>query len=158
MTPNPALNTDAHRRAFSPPAVAKRAFDAMIFLRRSSVNVKKIVSVSVISLCAIYAQMTYAGDANNCLVEIQGDRGTMCGTRDSHIVEMKNRCNGKIKAQLCLEQTNGRMQCGSNNHMDPGGTVTQYVCSGTGRYRYWGCSYDAKDYGNCGGNQSGNRY
>ena len=84
---------------------------------------------------------------NQCLRQSRGEGA--CGKANGHLVEMRNVCGQRIKATLCLEQRNGLGQCGSNGALDPNETILQYVCDGTGRYKYWGCEMNG--VGNCGG-------
>ena len=98
----------------------------------------------------------HAADATNCLQVVNNTRGKMCGNPNSAEAGLRNTCSATINAQVCLEDRKGIAHCGSNGTMSPGDRVYQYICDGTGRFVYWGCTKEPGKYGgNCGGNWNG---
>lgn len=64
-------------------------------------------------------------------------RGANCGAMDSLIVEYDNRCTETISVGTCLQQANGRPECGLYGHLPAGGRSSLYTCHSSGGFQIW---------------------
>lgn len=87
------------------------------------IGVCELISVNVLAQQVV----------NQCVETVKNVRGGDCGSRDSHLVEIRNRCQHEVDLVVCLEDINGRAQCGMSTNAAQGEKAIHYECHGTGR-------------------------
>lgn len=98
-----------------------------------------IMKISVVGLLVVSLfTPAWAQDATHCVDVYKTEAGTNCGSSDSLLIRYRNSCTSAIDAQVCLERSNGRWECGVYSDMDSGDTSSHFVCKASGRYRVAG--------------------
>lgn len=101
-----------------------------------------------LSLFAPLAPIAVADDARSCVQEFdesanrfEVEWGTKCGSEDSMHIPVTNSCDEPIYVSICIEETNGRWNCGSDSNLSPGSTNEGFwSCHATGRSKFVACT------------------
>lgn len=102
------------------------------------------LTATLIGICLLSGNASAQQVVNQCIETVKNIRGDDCGSRDSHLVEIRNRCQREVDLVVCVEDSSGRAQCGSATNAAPGEKALQYVCHGTGRSWLKACIHDSR--------------
>lgn len=81
-----------------------------------------------------------ANDFRGCMT-LETRWGEQCSGHDSFQVIATNTCGSAAYIKVCVEQSNGKWDCGTDLSLAPGDRNTGFwVCHGTGRYKWASCS------------------
>jgi PKD repeat protein len=82
--------------------------------------------------------------AVQCITVTKAEIRNMCGQKNGVNVEWKNTCTYNIKVVVCIQRLDGSWSCSNDGTFDkgmkPNQVLSDFVCEGTGKYKFYAMS------------------